>query len=63
MIGRMLTGSMLALAGGFVTGVAHSSYRHYYHRYADEQDLVQRGPMQEVVVVRDLTKKRRGSKS
>ena len=48
----------------FVAGVAHSSYRHYFRRYADEEDLRNKdGSVQEVVIVDDETKKsRRGKK-
>ena len=43
MIGKLMTVSMFALTGGFVAGVAQSSFRHYYRRYADEEDLRQAG--------------------
>ena len=63
MIQGLLTGTVLAIAGGFVLGVAHSSFRHYYRRYADEQDLRNHdGQVQEVVIVADETKKTRRSK-
>ena len=52
MIGRMtltmtLTVAMLAFTGG----IAHSSFRHYYKRYASDEDLRSLGDVQEVVVV------------
>lgn len=50
-IGRLLTGGVMAMAGGYLIGVAHSSYRHYYNRYAADEDLRQRGSIQEVFVV------------
>ena len=62
MIGRMVTGTMFVLVGGFVAGVATSSYRHYYRRYAEDEDLRQKGEIQEVVIVADETKKSRRSK-
>jgi hypothetical protein len=64
MIQNMFAGTVLAAAGFFVAGVAHSSYRHYFRRYADEEDLRNKdGSVQEVVVVKDETKKsRRGKK-
>ncbi|HIF04683.1 MAG TPA: hypothetical protein EYQ80_04615 [Candidatus Poseidoniales archaeon] len=61
MFGRLMTLSMFA--GGFVAGVAQSSFRHYYRRYADEEDLRQAGEIVEVVIVQDETKKSRRSKS
>ena len=62
MIGNIVRGTMFALAGTFFVGVAESTYRHYYRRYADEEDLRQSGPIQEVVIVKDETKKTRGKK-
>ncbi|MDP7043048.1 MAG: hypothetical protein QF807_03425 [Candidatus Thalassarchaeaceae archaeon] len=64
MIQRMFAGTALAAASFFVAGVAHSSYRHYFRRYADEEDLRNKdGSVQEVVIVDDETKKsRRGKK-
>lgn len=47
----MMTGSIIALAAGYMVGVAHSSYRHYFNRYADREDLTQTGPIQEVIIV------------
>jgi hypothetical protein len=63
MIQGMLTGTVLVTAGFFVVGVAHSSFRHYFRRYADEEDLRNHdGVIQEVAIVADETKKTRGSK-
>jgi hypothetical protein len=66
MIGRLLTGSALTMAGGYLIGVAHSSYRHYYNRYAADEDLRQRGSIQEVFVVggteTEIKTTRRGKK-
>jgi hypothetical protein len=44
-----------------MVGVAVSSFRHYYHRFADEEDL-KMIDQREVVIVDDLTKKTRGRK-
>ena len=62
MITRMLTTSVVMITGGFLAGVAHSSYRHYYKRYADEEDLYQMGSVQEVHIVGDNTKSKGGRK-
>jgi len=63
MITRMMMtlGTTMALAS-FVAGVAHSSYRHYYTRYADEEDRLSEGTIQEVSIVKDETKKSGGKK-
>ncbi len=53
---------MVVPIGGFVAGVATSSFRHYYRRYAEDEDLRQKGEIQEVVIVADETKKSRRSK-
>jgi hypothetical protein len=50
------------MAGGYLVGVAHSSYRHYYNRYAADEDLRQRGSIQEVFVVGETKKPGRGKK-
>jgi len=62
MITRMLTTSVVMITCGFLVGVAHSSYRHYYRRYADAEDLCQTGPVQEVHIVGDETKTKGGRK-
>jgi hypothetical protein len=46
---------------GFTAGMSVSGFRHYYYRYADGKDL-RTNYVQEVVVVEDETKKRRGKK-
>ncbi len=62
MIGSIARGTMFALAGTFFVGVAESTYRHYYRRYADEDDLLQKGPIQDIINLKDETKKTRGKK-
>jgi hypothetical protein len=44
-----------------MVGVAVSSFRHYYHRFADEEDL-RMIEQREVVIVEDKNKKTRGKK-
>lgn len=46
---------------GFAAGMSASGFRHYYYRYADGEDL-RTNNVQEVVIVEDETKKRRGKK-
>jgi len=57
----MNVGTTMALAS-FVAGVAHSSYRHYFTRYADEQDRLNQGMIQEVLIVKDENKSTGGRK-
>lgn len=63
MIARMMfvLGTSVALAG-FLVGVADSSYRHYFLRYADDNDRLDIGMIQEVSIVNDETKSKRGRK-
>ena len=44
-----------------MVGVAVSSFRHYYHRFADEEDL-RMIEHREVVILEDKNKKTRGKK-
>jgi len=64
MIGRMLTVAAVGVSivvVGTVIGAADSSFRHYYRRFAEEEDL-RTNQVQEVVIVKDETKKTRGKK-
>jgi len=54
----MLEKITASLITGLMAGVAVSSFRHYYHRFADEEDL-RMNEYREVVIIEDLTKKRR----
>ena len=54
MIGRMtLTMTLTVAMLAFTSGIAHSSFRHYYRRYASEEDLRSLGEVKEVIVVRN----------
>ncbi len=57
----MLMRTASVLVSSMMAGVAVSSFRHYYHRYAEEQDraLVD---LREVVIVEDRTKTTRRKK-
>lgn len=61
MIVRMLMMTVAVGLIGFTAGMSVSGFRHYYYRYADGKDL-RTNYVQEVVVVEDETKKRRGKK-
>ncbi len=51
-----MIGKIIAMFGAtIVAGVAVSSFKHYYNRYADEQDLLM-VDRREVVVVENQTK-------
>jgi len=50
MIGRLLI-TAVAIGGVFmITGVVESTFRHYYHKHADQDDL-KTNFIQEVVII------------
>jgi hypothetical protein len=57
----MLEKILAPLMGGLMAGVAVSSFRHYYHRYADEEDL-RMNEYRKVIIIDDLSKKDRRKK-
>jgi hypothetical protein len=61
MIDKMMFGVLGVAVAGFLVGIAHSSFKHYYEKYAEEQDLSD-GSVQKVTIVKDETKKTRGRK-
>ena len=58
---NMIANGIEALVGGFMVGVAVSSFRHHYHMFAEGQDRAN-VDQYEVIVVEDKTKKTRGNK-
>ncbi|MEL0101176.1 MAG: hypothetical protein VW862_05705 [Euryarchaeota archaeon] len=61
MIGRMLMLSISVAIGSFVAGATTSGFKHYYQRFAEEEDMND-GKIQKVSLVNDSTKKPRGKK-
>ena len=59
---NMIVNGIAALVGGFMAGVAVSSFRHHYHMFADGQDRANIDQY-EVIVVEDKTKTTRRKKS
>ena len=62
MIGRMLILSVSVAMTGFAVGVTQSSFKHYYKRFAENEDL-NNGTVTQVAIVADETKKTRRRKS
>tara|TARA_B100001996_G_scaffold353410_1_gene314745 strand:+ start:481 stop:669 length:189 start_codon:yes stop_codon:yes gene_type:complete len=62
MIGRMLTMTLGVGVASFAVGASVSSFKHYYKRFADNEDLND-GTVTQVAIVADNTKKSRGRKS
>ena len=61
MIDKMMFGVFGVTVAGFLVGIAHSGFKHYYDKYAEEEDLND-GSVQKVIIVKDETKKTRRSK-
>ena len=61
MIGRMLMLTACTATAGFMVGAFHSSFKHYYQRFAEEEDMND-GTIHKVSIVTDETKKTRGRK-
>ena len=58
----MMAKEITALFGGLMAGLAVSSFKHYYHMFAEGQDRT-KIDQYEVIVVEDKTKTTRGKKS
>ena len=61
MIGKTLMLTISVAFTCFVAGAATSGFKHYYNRFAEEEDLND-GTINKVVIVADETKKARGRK-
>ncbi|MBT3657197.1 MAG: hypothetical protein HN544_03240 [Euryarchaeota archaeon] len=61
MIGKTLMLTLSVAVTGFVAGAAISGFKHYYNRFAEEEDLND-GTVNKVIIVADETKKTRGRK-
>ena len=58
----MMAKEITALFGGLMAGLAVSSFKHYYHMFAESQDRT-KIDQYEVIVVEDKTKTTRRKKS
>ena len=54
MIGRLFVTTIAVGITGMMAGVAHSTFRHYYRKHADFEDL-KNDTVQEVVLVTEFT--------
>lgn len=53
MIGRLFAATIAAGTVGLMLGVAHSTFRHYYRKHAEFEDL-KNDSIQEVVIVSEF---------
>lgn len=61
MIGKTLMLTVSVAVTCFVAGAAASGFKHYYNRFAEEEDMND-GTINKVIIVADKTKKTRGKK-
>ena len=61
MIGRFLGMAVMGTMIGFAMGISHASFKHYYRKFSDEEDLLSTDII-EVSIVEDKSKKSRGKK-
>ena len=61
MIGRTIMITLAIAGSSFIAGAVHSSFKHYYARFAEEEDLND-GTVTKVAIVSDETKSTRGRK-
>ena len=61
MIGRTLMLTVNVAITCFVAGAAASGFKHYYNKFAEEEDLND-GTINNVIIVDDKTKKTKGRK-
>ena len=61
MIGRTLLLTVSVATSAFVAGAVTSGFKHYYQRFAEEEDMND-GTVTMVEIVSDQTKKTRGKK-
>ena len=61
MIGKTLMLTVSVAVTSFVAGAAASGFKHYYNRFAEEEDM-NNGTVTMVEIVSDKTKKSRGRK-
>tara|TARA_B100001094_G_scaffold321715_1_gene369860 strand:- start:327 stop:515 length:189 start_codon:yes stop_codon:yes gene_type:complete len=61
MIGKTLMLTLSVAVTGFLAGAMASGFKHYYNRFAEEEDL-NNGTVNKVIIVADETNKNRGKK-
>tara|TARA_B100001115_G_scaffold169751_1_gene150696 strand:+ start:150 stop:359 length:210 start_codon:yes stop_codon:yes gene_type:complete len=62
MIGAMIRTTIAIAVTSYAVGVVHSSWKHYFGKYADEEDRTAAGLITEVRVIESRKTKSRGGK-
>tara|TARA_B100002052_G_C15622320_1_gene480234 strand:- start:151 stop:360 length:210 start_codon:yes stop_codon:yes gene_type:complete len=62
MIGAIIRTTMAIAVTSYAVGVVHSSWKHYFGKYADEEDRTAAGLISEVKVIESKKTKTRGGK-
>ena len=62
MIGAIMRTTLAVAVASYAVGVVHSSWKHYFVKYADEEDRTSTGLINEVKVIESKKTKSRGGK-
>ena len=62
MIGIMIRTTLAVAVASYAVGVVHSSWKHYFAKYSDEEDRINPGLVTEVKVVESKKTKSRGGR-
>ena len=62
MIGMMIRTTLTVAVASYAVGVVHSSWKHYFVKYSDEEDRINPGLVTEVKVVESKNTKSRDGK-
>ena len=61
MIGRIFGMAVMGTMVGFAIGLSHASFKHYYRKFSEDEDLLSTDVI-EVSIVEDKTKRSGGKK-
>tara|TARA_Y100000589_G_scaffold156682_1_gene149256 strand:- start:10429 stop:10620 length:192 start_codon:yes stop_codon:yes gene_type:complete len=62
MIGAIIRTTLAVAVTSYAVGVVQSSWKHYFNKYADEEDRIAAGLINEVKVIENKKTKSRGGK-
>jgi hypothetical protein len=62
MIGMMIRTTLTVAVASYAVGVVHSSWKHYFAKYSDEEDRINPGLVTKVSVVEKKKSRARGGK-
>ena len=62
MIGMMIRTTLAVAVASYAVGVVHSSWKHYFEKYSDEEDRTNPGLITEVKIIENKKSKSRSGK-